>query len=137
MYGLDPLDARLRWGTLTSPTAHDILTQLQRANDHGYEGLVLRQGDRWVKVKPEETHDATITGFAEGKGKHFGRLGYVKTAKGDVGTGFADIEREILWEAKAERLVGQVVEVSCLQLTLGGQFRHPFFVRMRPDKLVG
>jgi ATP-dependent DNA ligase len=78
-----------------------------------------------------------ITGFVEGQGKHLGRLGYVKTSKGDVGSGFTDIEREILWsEAKAARLIGQVIEVSCMQFTPNGQFRHPSFVRMRPDKLV-
>ena len=137
MYGLEPLDPRLHWGTLTNPTPDDILAQLQRANDLGYEGLVLRQRDDWIKIKPEETHDVAITGYGEGKGKHLGRLGYVTTAKGDVGSGFTDTEREILWaEAKAERLVGQVIEVSCMQFTPDGQFRHPFFVRMRPDKLV-
>jgi ATP-dependent DNA ligase len=64
-------------------------------------------------------------------------LGFVTTAKGDVGSGFTDIERETLWaEAKADRLVGQVIEVSCMQLTPNSQFRHPSFVRMRPDKLT-
>jgi len=137
MYGLEPLDPRLRWGTLTNPSPDNILALLQRANDLGYEGLVLRQRDHWIKVKPEETHDVVITGYCEGKGKHLGRMGFVTTAKGDVGSGFTDTEREILWaEAKAERLVGQVIEVSCMQVTPDGQFRHPFFVRMRPDKLV-
>jgi ATP-dependent DNA ligase len=137
LYGLEPLDARLRWGTLTNPSAADINAQLQRANELGHEGLVLRQGDHWIKVKPEETHDVIITGYGEGKGKHLGRLGYVTTAKGAVGAGFTDAEREILWaEAKAERLVGQVIEVSCMQFTPNGQFRHPFFVRMRPDRLI-
>ena len=137
LYGLEPLDARLHWGTLTNPSVADILAQLQRANELGHEGLVLRQGDRWIKIKPEETHDVTITGFGEGTGKHLGRLGYVTTAKGAVGAGFTDTEREFLWaEAKAQRLVGQVIEVSCMQFTPDGQFRHPFFVRMRPDKLA-
>jgi ATP-dependent DNA ligase len=136
MFGLEPLDPRLHWGTLTNPSPDDIRAQLRRANNFGHEGLVLRQDDHWIKVKPEETHDATITGYSEGKGKHRGRLGYVKTAQGAVGCGFTDIEREFLWgEGKAERLVGQVIEVSCLQITLAGQFRHPSFVRMRPDKL--
>jgi DNA ligase OB-like domain len=136
MYGLEPLDARLRWGTFTDPTAADILGQLQRANALGYEGLVLRQGKRWIKIKPEETHDVTITGYVEGRGKHLGRLGYVETDKGDVGSGFTDTERETLWaEAKAERLVGQVIEVKCMEFTATGKFRHPFFVRMRPDRL--
>jgi hypothetical protein len=137
MYGLEPLDPRLYWGQLTNPTPDEIRAQLQHANCLGHEGLVLRQRYRWVKIKPEETHDVTITGYVEGRGKHHGRLGYVTTNKGAVGSGFTDTERETLWaEAKAERLVGQVIEVGCLQLTQDGKFRHPFFVRMRPDKLA-
>ncbi|MBR1240267.1 ATP-dependent DNA ligase [Bradyrhizobium sp. AUGA SZCCT0274] len=137
LYGLDPLDARLRWGTLTNPTADDIQSQLQRANSLGYEGLVLRQRDHWIKIKPEETHDVIIIGYVEGRGKHLGRLGYVKTAMGDVGSGFTDNEREVLWaEAKADRLIGQVIEVSSMETTTNAKFRHPSFVRTRPDKLA-
>ncbi|MCK1344462.1 MULTISPECIES: hypothetical protein [unclassified Bradyrhizobium] len=135
LYGLDVLDPRLHWGQLTNPSPDDIRAQLRRANARGYEGLVLRQGDRWLKVKPNETHDVAITGYAEGEGKHRGRLGYVTTAMGAVGAGFTDIERQILWtEATAKRLVGQVIEVSCMMMTPAGMFRHPVFVRMRPDK---
>jgi hypothetical protein len=137
LYGFDPLDARLHWGTLNNPSATDIRAELQRANDVGFEGLVLRQGGRWIKVKPGETHDIAITGFVEGKGKHLGRLGYVTTGKGAVGSGFTDAERQLLWtEAVANRLIGQVVEVSCMEFTSNGRFRHPVFVRMRPDKLA-
>ena len=90
-------------GHLTNPSAADIRAALQRANDLGFEGLVLRQSDHWIKVKPEETHDVAITGFVEGKGKHLGRLGYVTTDKGAVGAGFTDAERQLLWtEAKAK-----------------------------------
>lgn len=137
MYGLEPLDERMRWGTLKNPSAADIHAELQRANHLGHEGIVLRQADRWIKVKPEETHDVTITGFTEGKGKHSGRLGFVSTTRGAVGAGFSDSERELLWaEAQASTLIGQVIEVSCLELTADRKFRHPFFVRMRPDKSV-
>jgi hypothetical protein len=137
LYGIEPLDSRLHWGKLTNPTTDEILGQLRRANILGHEGLVLRQPDRWIKVKPHETHDVAITGFAEGNGKHRGRLGYVTTEKGAVGSGFADIERQTLWaEALAGTLVGHVIEVSCMQFTPAGQFRHPSFVRMRPDKLA-
>jgi hypothetical protein len=136
LYGLVPLDTRLRWGTLTNPRAADIRAQLQRATDFGFEGLVLRQNENWIKVKPEETHDVVITGYGEGKGRHLGRLGFINTARGTVGAGFSDNEREFLWaEAKAERLIGQMVEVSCMEFTPNGHFRHPFFVRIRPDKL--
>ncbi|MEY9135024.1 ATP-dependent DNA ligase [Bradyrhizobium diazoefficiens] len=135
LYGLASLDSRLHWGRLTDPAPADIRTQLQRANHLGYEGLVLRQGEQWIKVKPAETHDVAITGYAEGRGKHRGRLGFVITARGAVGAGFTDLERELLWaDAEAQRLVGQVIEVSCMQFTPNGQFRHPVFVRLRPDK---
>lgn len=137
LYGLDAIDPRLHWGSLSNPTPADILAQLQRANDLGYEGLVLRQGEQWIKVKPAETHDVIITGFTEGRGKHRGRLGFVTTSRGAVGAGFSDSERDILWaEAQAGTLVGQVIEVGCLELTTARKFRHPFFVRMRPDKAV-
>jgi ATP-dependent DNA ligase len=122
---------------MANPTVDDILAQLQRANNLGYEGLVLRQNDHWIKIKPVETHDVAITGFVEGRGKHLGRLGYVTTIMGNVSSGFSDYEREVLWaDAMADRLVGQVIEVNCLELTPLGQFRHPSFFRMRPDKLV-
>jgi ATP-dependent DNA ligase len=103
MYGLDPLDPRLRWGQLTNPTPNDIVAQLQRANDLGYEGLVLRQRDHWIKIKPEESHDVAITGYAEGNGKQLGRLGFVTTAKGAVGSGFTDTEREILSRSQGRK----------------------------------
>jgi len=137
LYGLAPLDPRLHWGTLTNPTAANIRAMLGRANALNYEGIVLRQGDQWIKVKPTETHDVLITSVSEGTGKHRGRLGFVTTARGAVGAGFTDSEREILWaEANAGRLVGQVIEVTCMQLTDHGNFRHPVFIRMRPDKLI-
>jgi ATP-dependent DNA ligase len=135
IYGLEPLDPRLHWGTLSNPTPNEIIAQLQRANRRGHEGLVLRQGNEWIKVKPSETHDVAITGYAEGAGKHSGRLGVVTTSRGGVGAGFTDAERDMLWaEAKAGRLIGQVIEVGCTQLTRDGHFRHPVFMRMRPDK---
>ncbi|KRR26214.1 hypothetical protein CQ14_21300 [Bradyrhizobium lablabi] len=136
LFGLDILDPRLDNGTLHDPTAQEIRAALEGARTLGFEGLVLRQGDCWLKVKPEETYDVEITGFVEGRGKHGGRLGLVTTPLGDVGSGFSDEQRTALWaDAQAGTLVGQVIEVSCMMLTAAGMFRHPRFVRMRPDKL--
>ncbi|QUS38027.1 hypothetical protein RPMA_03505 [Tardiphaga alba] len=136
LYGLDQLDARLGVGTLLNPTARAILHQLNRARSLGFEGLVLRHENRWLKVKPYESHDVPITGFAEGRGKHIGHLGIVTTPLGNVGSGFSDEERIQLWaDAQAGTLVGQIVEVSCMEFTPTGKFRHPVFIRMRPDKL--
>lgn len=135
LYGLDELDPRLQFGSVFNPSADDILRKLNYARAQGVEGLVLRQADRWIKVKPFETHDVTITGFAEGRGKHAGRLGIVHTTLGNVGSGFSDEERAQLWaDAQAGTLIGQIVEVSCMERTTTGRFRHPRFIRMRPDK---
>ncbi|WP_398467082.1 hypothetical protein [Tardiphaga sp.] len=137
LYGIDQLDPRLQFGTLLNPTADAILHHLSRSRSLGFEGLVLRQGDSWIKVKPEETHDVPIIGFVEGRGKHVGRLGIVHTPLGNVGSGFSDQEREELWtEGQAGTLVGQILEVSCMEFTATGKFRHPTFIRMRPDKKV-
>lgn len=137
IYGLDQLDARLDFGTLRDPSAIGIRLQLHRARSKGFEGLVLRQDNRWIKVKPEETHDVRITGFVEGHGQHSGMLGIVTTALGNIGSGFSEVERIALWaDAQAGMLIGQTIEVSCMELTSTGKFRHPTFIRMRPDKLI-
>lgn len=135
LYSLDPLDARLRAGTYLSPTAAFIKSEMEDAVHRGYEGLVLRQGDKWLKVKPVETHDVPIEKIIEGNpgGKHEGRMGAVMTPMGKVGTGFSDFEREAIW---ADRIahIGVTIEVSCMQLTPDGKFRHPRFERFRYDK---
>lgn len=153
LYSLDPLDDRLNGlpyrsspDVITDPKAATILEALASANRLGYEGLVLRQGETWLKVKPEETVDVLITGAIEGIGKHSGRLGALLTAKGKVGTGFSDKEREDLWARHTdfrlpggllpEPVIGCTIEVSCMQFTPDGMFRHPRFVRMRPDKVA-
>ena len=138
LFGLDILDGRLNAGALRNPSVDDIFAKLCSAQASGFEGIVLRQEDRWIKVKPHETLDVPITGFSEGRGKHAGRLGIITTTLGDIGSGFSDEERVALWaEANAGTLIGQVVEVSAMGLSAAGKFRHPVFVRMRPDKLHG
>lgn len=137
LYGLDQLDDRLQFGNLIEPGQDEILHQLNCARALRFEGLVLRQGDRWIKVKPSETDDVPIIGFVEGRGKHAGRLGILKTPLGNVGSGFSDEERVELWaEAQVGMLVGQIVEVSFMESTSTGKYRHPKFIRMRPDKLA-
>lgn len=170
LYSLDPFDPRLKLEALgaglpfedvfTNPKAEIIRAWLRKANRRGYEGLVLRQGDTWLKVKPMETHDVLVTGAIEGVGKHKGRLGALMTAKGKVGTGFSDFDRDNIWawykqvgplkgldyagsvtgnagqEVYSEPLIGQTIEVSCMHFTPDGKFRHPRFVRMRPDKVA-
>ena len=124
------LDPRLKVGEILDPTDEQIEKLLQDALDLRYEGLVLRQGDKWLKVKPVETYDVAITRKFWGKGKHIGRLGGFITELGRVGTGLTDKQREEYLTLP----VGTVIEVDCMSLTPKGKFRHPRFVRVRYDK---
>jgi hypothetical protein len=129
-YSLDPLDDRLKDGTVTDPTAEFISRRLDEANEVGYEGLILRQGDKWLKVKPSETYDVEVTNVIEGTGKYVGMMGALVTAKGKVGTGFTDAMRKEFWDMKT----GTIIEVECMSITKDGKFRHPRFKRIRWDK---
>lgn len=142
LYSLSPLDVRLQYATTVNPTAKQITAWLKEAVSSGWEGLILRQEDKWLKVKPAETYDVKITGIIEGKGKHKGRLGALMTDMGKVGTGFSDSERQNLWlwhitghsGIGDEPLISQMVEIECMQLTPDGKFRFPRFGRIRYDK---
>jgi hypothetical protein len=130
VYNLDPLDPRLDLGTITNPSAEDILHLLEVRLASGEEGVVLRQGDTWLKVKAKETYDVTVLGVIPGQGKYLGRMGALLTEYGKVGTGFTDKMREELMGIES----GTVIEVGCMGLTPSGKFRHPRFVRVRYDK---
>ncbi len=132
VYTLVPLDSRLYIGQYTNPTKEFIEDKMAGAIHLGYEGLVLKKDTVRLKVKPKENYDVTITDIFEGKGKYKNKLGGFVTQMGNVGSGFSDKEREELFKTS---LIGTIVEVSCMQLTADGKFRHPVFVRLRPDKV--
>lgn len=129
VYSIDPLDLRLFITTVKNPTSDWIQNLLEIQVAAGDEGIVLRQGDEALKVKPVHTYDVVVDEIVPGKGRHEGRLGAVITSMGKVGTGFTDMERE-----DPEKWVGKTVEVECMGLTPSGKFRHPRFVRERFDK---
>lgn len=131
VYSLDPLDKRLYICTLVNPIAAQITDLFKSVRRDGHEGLVLRQGDKWVKVVDEVHYDVPIIGVIEGKGRNVGRLGAFITPMGKVGTGFTDEEREAYF---AKHMIGETIEVACKELTSDGKFRHPRFVRDRWDK---
>jgi ATP-dependent DNA ligase len=137
LFELSCIDVRNVRDVWTDPTAEQINAELALALDEGHEGLVLRQGLKWLKVKPEDTTDLLITGAVEGEGKHVGRLGAIMTNLGEIGTGFSDDEREELWlDFNTGKLIGQTVECSYMHLTDDGKMRHARFERMRPDKVA-
>lgn len=146
LYSLEPLDERLQYRTgrpfgivapgqgepISNPSAETIRGILKMALVRGVEGIVLRQGDKWLKVKPLDTYDVKVTGWIAGRGKHMGKLGALTTNYGNVGTGFSDSQRHIYWGDSS--LIGSIIEVSCMSITADGKFRHPRFIRLRPDK---
>lgn len=143
MYALDPIDPRLFLYGMDDPTASEIDEAMEEALDMDYEGLVLRQGNVWLKVKPKPTADVFVTGYQPGTGKHEGRMGALLTNYGKVGTGFTDADRE-WWAGQVTFSVDSdtpyvlhgkhLIEVEYMGLTPGGKFRHPRFVRIRTDK---
>lgn len=131
LYSLDPPDPRLVLGVVTDPGADEIRAALAERNALGDEGLVLRRGDTWLKVKRRDNHDVVVTAVVEGTGKYVGMLGAFETAMGRVGTGFSDDDRVRFFTPD---MVGETIEVSCMELTEDGKFRLPVFVRHRFDK---
>jgi hypothetical protein len=133
LFRLHPIDGRLALPDIENPTVGQITELLEQAVKSGHEGIILRQGNRWIKVKPEETYDVRIKSVIEGEGKHKGRLGAVMTSRGKVGTGFTDEERHAFWDNRNSYL-GKIIEVGCMGLTEAGQFRHPRYEGLRLDK---
>ena len=129
MFDLINPDA-LSFGVYENPTAEMINKFLDEISSNGGEGLVLRQGDTWIKVKKQETHDVQVLELIEGKNQFVGMLGAVLTTKGRVGTGFSKEQRAYFWEHG----ISDVIEVECMELTKDGKFRHPRFIRERIDK---
>lgn len=150
------VDERLDLGYITNPTAPEIKAILQIVIDDGKEGLVLRQtdGKKLLKVKPKETFDVSVNAMIMGTGKHAGRMGALLTPRGKVGTGFTDKQRQewydwfmkqdcIVYNEMAEKPTEYhltahcetpIIEVDCWELTSGGKFRHPRYIRLREDK---
>lgn len=134
IYPLFPnIDKRLDLGSYDNPTAEEIRNQFNKVVKAGYEGLVLRQGDVFIKVKTVYTKDVKITGFVEGKGKFAGMLGKVTTDEGDCGTGYTNDQRKEIW-ANRKKLLGKFVEIKSMETTKNGKLRNPRFVRLRLDK---
>lgn len=131
VYSLHPLDPRLYLGAYENPTAEFIQKVMEVYVSKGYEGLILRQGERELKVKPKETADVRIIGIQPGTGKYEGMLGAFLTEHGKVGTGFSDKERD---ELNDEKYIGAIMETEYMEMTKALKFRHPRFISVRWDK---
>ena len=127
---LNPKDGVLL-GSYTDLTNGQIKNALNNVVNLGFEGLVLRQGDTWLKVKQKLTYDVPVIDWVAGKGKNSDKMGALITPMGRVGTGFTDEQRV---EFTHGEMLGTTIEVVCMELTKNGKFRHPRFRRRRFDK---
>ncbi len=134
-----------------------VLTQLPNAKSSfdkivktGGEGVILKnicglytEGDRskdWIKVKKIQTYDGVILDAYEGTGKYKNNLGslsigqYIKGKLVEVATvsGMNDIQRQDFWD-NCLKYQGVCIEFEAQQKTKN-RYRHPRFVRLRPDK---
>lgn len=117
----------------------------------GYEGIMMKdvnagyeckRSTHWLKLKPVITLDLTVTAVEEGTGKNAGRLGALicegedagKKIQVNVGSGFADDERDQIWQDR-RIVIGQIVEVKADAVTQNQDgtysMRFPRFERWR------
>ena len=138
VYSIDPLDPRMDLGYLDNPTHEQLQKLMEEQVSKGYEGLVIRKGETWLKYKPSDSADVRITGFQAGTGKHVGRMGALLTNYGNVGTGFDDAARD-WWQMMYDLhglnwLTKQIISCTFMEWSKYGKMRHPVMEHHRVDK---
>lgn len=114
---------------------------LDSCRSTGWEGVVLKVANYvgWYKLKVENTCEAFVTGFIDGKGKHLGLIGSLRVSvldgeiEKEIATvgGFTDSERV---EIEEDLDMRRVCEVKYQNVGANGRLRHPRFVRWRNDR---
>lgn len=120
------------------------------ARERGFEGLMVKSLDHlyergkrtngWLKVKPSDDADGTITALHEAvseDGTPLGRTGSITIAVEDGSTatphGIAhELGREM--HEHPERFIGQWAEFKYMERDRQGGYRHPVFSRIREAK---
>lgn len=123
----------------------------QKAISGGYEGIMIKdpnapyeckRSTAWLKLKPFIEVSLEVVAVEEGTGRNVGKLGAVvcegtddgKNIRVNVGSGFADADREEFWTSRNE-IIGQIVEVRADAITQNQDgtysLRFPRFLRFR------
>lgn len=136
VYPLYPsIDERLIIDWFSMVDRYKIERLFKRAEELGYEGLVIKKGDIHYKVKSKVTYDVSIVGIIGGTGKYVNKLGaFIVLLDGvtfKVGTGFTDRERHDFY---SDEYIGKCIEIEGMEKLPSGRIRHPRFIRLRLDK---
>lgn len=134
-----------------------VMEKFDRDLESGFEGIMIKDAnstynfkrDRtWLKMKPTETYDLSVTGIAPGEigSKYEDTLGALicegsvdnKLVKVNVGSGLSDELRNEIWNTPNET-IGSIVEIKADCLTKSPSHDHwslrfPRFIRYRDDK---
>lgn len=128
---------------------HEIDEELYRSwVEAGEEGAVVkrtrsvyRQGRRskdWLKLKPQTTDEARVTGFRQGKGSWADGLGTFEIQMLESGASTTcaiptdAMRREVT--ADPEAFLGRILELAHHGLQASGKPRHPVFSHWREDR---
>lgn len=136
-YSLDPIDPRLVLHPPRAWSPEDIMKWLAWSQENKQEGIILRQGDEWIKVVPLRHADVRIVGWYEGKGELKGTFGGFITHSARVGGGFSKALRAQIWElihTNPQAIIGKIIQVKFREFTTAGKLRMPVFERFRFDK---
>ena len=111
--------------------------------DRGYEGSILRKNENYeckrswtlMKVKDFSDAEATIIGWAEGKGKRMGTIGKFQAVDTDgnefgmpVMDNFSYLQENF---KKMQGWVGKTATFTYFERTKKGSYRHPLFKSIR------
>ena len=114
------------WNSSDSPSTADLPADV--------EGWVLKDCDKWYKVKPTPTVDCVVTGIVDGAGKYSGQVGALRVSVEGQEiarvSGMTDAARAEM----GQHTLGRVCEVAYQYVGSQGRLRHPRFIRWRDDK---
>lgn len=136
-YKLSPIDPRLVIGMYTNIHKDLMDKLLHQALLKGYEGIVVRKDDIWLKYVPTRSVDLKVIDVIEGTGKLKGMLGAFVTKYGRIGSmAITADERKRLWEHRDE-LIDKIIQVEYREFNKDTQkLRFPRYIRTRFDKEV-
>ena len=127
---------------------------LKKMISTGQEGIMLkniqasyvpdkRPENHWYKVKKNMTDDVIIIGYTEGQGRYENQIGSIIFGKhekrnGEIVelgscSGFPDALRKKI-TANPDAYMNLVIEISAMEETEAGFYRHPQFKQLRTDK---